>query len=434
MKILLTPLIILAISTQAQNYTSYHTGNTSDLDTTGQGGICLMGGASENDNAMVWFLERANQGDVLVLRASGTDGYNNYMYNTLGVTLNSVETIVFNDGTAANEAYIHQAIQEAEAIWFAGGDQWNYIDYWRGTAIDSLINEGLQNRGLVIGGTSAGMAIQGGLYFSAENGTVTSTTALNNPYDNAVTVDTASFLKNDILQNVITDTHYDNPDRRGRHVTFLARAWQDLGIEAAGIACEEYTAVCIDENGMAQVFGEYPTYDDFAYFIKPNCELSSTDVLPETCTSGSPLTWNRNGQAIKTYVLPGTNQGTNTFDLNTWESGTGGQWENWYIQNGVLSADSSVAPVCNVGIIPEEISERRFLVYPNPVTDYLTLKLEEKLTGDLIKITNVSGQLVHHQTVLQPIEMIDMRDFPPSIYFVKITGTNGVICKKVIKL
>ena len=37
-----------------------------------------MGGASENDAAMAWFLERAGGGDVLVLRASGSDGYNDY--------------------------------------------------------------------------------------------------------------------------------------------------------------------------------------------------------------------------------------------------------------------------------------------------------------------------------------------------------------------
>ena len=39
------------------------------------------------------------------------------------------------------------------------------------TAIDSLINAGIQNRNMAIGGTSAGMAILGGYYFSAQYGT-----------------------------------------------------------------------------------------------------------------------------------------------------------------------------------------------------------------------------------------------------------------------
>jgi len=90
-----------------------------------------MGGASEDDNAMTWFLQQANGGDILVLRTSGSDGYNNYMYSELSAGVNSVETIVFNNSSASNESYIHQKIQQAEAIWFAGGDQWNYISYWR---------------------------------------------------------------------------------------------------------------------------------------------------------------------------------------------------------------------------------------------------------------------------------------------------------------
>ena len=43
--------------------TSYFTGNTNDTITLPLGGICLMGGATEDDNAMKWFLEQAN-GDV----------------------------------------------------------------------------------------------------------------------------------------------------------------------------------------------------------------------------------------------------------------------------------------------------------------------------------------------------------------------------------
>ena len=143
-----------------------------------------MGGASEHDEAMKWFLNKANGGDILVLRTSGSDGYNDYMYSQLGVSINSVETIVYHNELASNDVYVQDRIKEAEGIWFAGGDQWTYIDFWRDTPVDSLINEGIQDRNMVIGGTSAGMAIQGQYYFSAENGTITSAEALANPFDN----------------------------------------------------------------------------------------------------------------------------------------------------------------------------------------------------------------------------------------------------------
>ena len=56
---------------QAQGYALYNTGATEDGDFQSSGGVCLMGGAGEDDNAMAWFLERADGGDVLVLRCSG---------------------------------------------------------------------------------------------------------------------------------------------------------------------------------------------------------------------------------------------------------------------------------------------------------------------------------------------------------------------------
>ena len=145
-----------------------------------------MGGAGEDDNGMKWFLERVNGGDVLVLRASGSDGYNDYLYSELGIDINSVETIVFNNPNAANLEEIHNRIMQAEGIWLAGGDQWDYVSFWRDTPVASLINDGIANRNIVIGGTSAGMAVLGEYYFSAINGTVTSTTALNIPYSTSV--------------------------------------------------------------------------------------------------------------------------------------------------------------------------------------------------------------------------------------------------------
>jgi len=331
-----------------QSYTSYFTGSNTDVNVTAYGGVCLMGGATDNDEAIKWFLQQANGGDILVLRASGSDGYNNYMYSSLGVSVNSVETIVFNSAVAANEPYIHQKIQTAEAIWFAGGDQWDYVSYWRNTPITMFINDAIQNRNIVIGGTSAGMAIQGGFYFSAQNGTVTSATALSNPYSNNITVDATPFLQNDYLQNVITDTHYDNPDRKGRHVAFLARILTDYGVRAKGIACDEYTAVCIDTAGIARVYGEYPTYDDNAYFIQTNCELAND--TPENCTSGNPLDWNLGGEAVKVYQVKGTLTGMNSFDLTNWQSGNGGVWQNWYVNNSTFMESAGASINCCAGV------------------------------------------------------------------------------------
>jgi len=333
--IILLALFAASLLGHAQGYTNWFVGSPANSSAQALGGVCLMGGATENDEAMRWFLQRANGGDVLVLRASGSDGYNSYFLSQLGIPVNSVETIRFDNATAANASYVRERIQRAEAIWIAGGDQWNYVNYWRGTPVDSLINVGVAQRNIVIGGTSAGMAILGGVYFSAQNGTVATGSALQNPYGPTMTVDNTPFLEIPFLSEVVTDSHYDSPDRRGRHVAFMARAFTDHGINAKGIACNEYTAVCVTPDGQARVFGEWPQYPEYAFFLQLNCEQPEG---PELCEPGSPLTWYRGGQAVKAYKVPGTMTGTHSFDLNTWLTGSGGAWEDWSVQQGVFAA------------------------------------------------------------------------------------------------
>ena len=60
----------------SQDYVEYKTGSTTDITTDHKSGVCLMGGRTEQDDAMRWFLNQTEGGDVVVLRASGSDGYN----------------------------------------------------------------------------------------------------------------------------------------------------------------------------------------------------------------------------------------------------------------------------------------------------------------------------------------------------------------------
>lgn len=333
-------LLLPFCSTLAQNYTSYIVGSATDINTSTQGGTLLMGGSTDVDNAIRWLLQRANGGDVVVIRATGADGYNDYMYSELGVTVNSVETLIIPSIAAANNAYVVNQIRNAEALFIAGGDQYNYVSKWRNTLVEDALNYLINEKHVTIGGTSAGMAIQGDAYFSAQNGTVYSDEALNDPYNTYMTIGYNDFLNNPYLKNTITDTHFDNPDRRGRLLAFLARLMTDYNFMPLGIASEETTAVCIDEQGVAHIFGGNAS-GDYAYFLRTNCPLPNT---PENCQTANNLTWNRNQKAVKVYKVQGTINGTNTFDLNNWETGTGGVWEHWYAQNGTFNALSGTPP------------------------------------------------------------------------------------------
>lgn len=407
---------------KAQSYSVYQLGSLQDSITNPDGGLCLMGGGTEHDEAMRWFLQAAQGGDILVLRASGADGYNNYMYNQLGVNLNSVTTIVCQNANCANEAFIHQKIQEAEGIWFAGGDQWDYISYWRNTPIDSLINEAIQNRNIVIGGTSAGMAIQGGSYFSAANGTITSGTALSNPYDVNITVDSTSFIQNDYMQDVITDTHFDNPDRRGRLAVFMARMFMmNWPNNAYAIACDEYTAVCIDQFGQARIFGDAPNYEDYAYFLAVRC----VGEFPESLQPLSPLTWSQDSTALVAHRFNGDQTGSQSFDLGLWRPIQGGESFYWTVEQGNLYEipDSNASIYC-LTATNEVTIEKPTLLYPNPSQDYIYL---EHSNAENIKyrIYDFSGKLLKQWESQEIIEKIDIQNLKNGLYLLELQSQNG---------
>lgn len=410
----------------AQGYTSYFTGNTTNITTNPEFGVCLMGGATEHDEAMKWLLQKANGGDVVVLRSSGSNGYNNYLYSQLGITVNSVETLVITSVAGATNPYVLDKVANAEMIWFAGGDQWNYVSFFKDNALEDLLNHHINVKNAPIGGTSAGMAILGGKYFNAQNGSVTSSQAMNNPYHPNVTLGYDDFLTVPFLEDVITDTHYDNPDRRGRQSTFIARFKNDFNFEVKGVAANEYVAICIDENGKARVFGEYPAYQEYAFFVQANCS-NPNDI--ETIQSGSPLTWNYGGQALKVYKVPGTMTGDHFFDLSNWQSGSnsGGTWEHWSVNNGVFASVAGTPVDCSLATNNFDISN--FQVVPNPMSKSFSVN---GISFAQISLFDMQGRLVlQKQNTNQ--EIIETNQLLSGIYTIQIKEGNKIQTKKLSK-
>ena len=260
--IILFALLLGSSSLHSQSFTSYFTGNEIDKAVDNQQfALTVMGGGTEVDYAMRLFLEDAKGGDILVLRTSGSDGYNDYMYTELGIDVNSVETIVCHNREASSDPYVLERILKAEAVWFAGGDQWKYLSFWRDTPLQQYINFALLDKGIAVGGTSAGMAIMGSYQFTAENGTVTSEQALADPYNDRMTIDNRPFLIMPLPVPIIFDSHFDDRDRRGRMVAFIARIKKDYE-DVFGFGLDEKTAARI-ENGVLLVMDDtfsHPTF------------------------------------------------------------------------------------------------------------------------------------------------------------------------------
>src|ERR1035441_1042087 len=72
-------------------YQYYLTGSAADVQTRTTPGFALVGGGKDGDSVFRWFLQRSGGGDVVVLRASGADGYNPYMMGL--AQIDSVESL-----------------------------------------------------------------------------------------------------------------------------------------------------------------------------------------------------------------------------------------------------------------------------------------------------------------------------------------------------
>src|SRR6478735_8349310 len=185
----------------AKQYSYFRVGRSNDVTTSTTPGSVLMGGGTDVDAAFQWMCQRSGNGDFLVIRATGTDAYNPYIQQ-LCPAENSVATLIIPNRTAASDPFVIAAIQNAEALWIAGGDQSNYINYWKGTPVQDALN-GLIAHGVPIGGTSAGMNVLTQFIYSAlPSQGVTSSQALADPFTRYITLD-RDFVNLPILQGII---------------------------------------------------------------------------------------------------------------------------------------------------------------------------------------------------------------------------------------
>jgi len=326
--------------------------------------LVLMGGGPDVDEAYRWMIQQAGickldpsgsgaciptgkGGRFVVIRTTGTDAYDPYLYYSdkhnstnipavdgfvggayLGLT--SAETLIITSRIAANDPFVNQVVKTANALWIAGGDQSTYINLWKGTALEQTI-AGLISRNIPVGGTSAGVNVLGQFVFSALNGTVTSTQALSNPYNQYMTFDPtpfsgSSFLSIPVLANTFVDPHLDSRDRMGRLVTFVARTiapGSNSGCpggilatpqSARGIGIDVETAleIAIDPTRgnhyvAHRVTNISTTSSSAVHFLRP---LSP----PSPCAPGTPLSM----QGVFVEKLADS---TTAFDITDWWNG-----------------------------------------------------------------------------------------------------------------
>ena len=208
------------------SYQIWRIGNLNDIQTDSVGGALIVGGGTDPEDGFAWLIANAKGGDYVTLRAFGDDAYNEWIMSIseqTGNPLNSVTTILFNDREASFAPEVIDLIKGAEAVFFAGGDQAYYIDYWVDSPVQTIIQNNLTR--LSVGGTSAGTAILGNwIYGCMDDCSVTSERAMANPYYSCMANSNfvPAFLKIPYMEQILTDTHFVTRNRMGRLCTFLA--------------------------------------------------------------------------------------------------------------------------------------------------------------------------------------------------------------------
>lgn len=88
-----------------------------------------------------------------------------------------------------------------------------------------------------------------------------------------------------------------------------------------------------------------------------------------------------------------------------------------------------------VGVQEYDVITLGFEVYPNPAIDYLTLDLNDFSINELDYVLyDLSGRVLANEALNQNKTIIEMMNFPPSTYFLKVSdGTSIMKTFKIIK-
>jgi cyanophycinase len=307
--------------TASAKWKYFRSGSVADSNAKPRPGFALMGGGAQQDPAFLFLCERANGGDFLILRANTEEDYAKKVNEEVKALcpLNSAATIVFSDREDSDDPKVIQIIEQAEAVFFAGGDQSNYVRFWQDTPVQEALNRHIA-AGKPIGGSSAGLAILGEYSFTSIIDTIHSPEALADPYANKLTL-SRDFLRIPLLGGTITDTHFAKRDRMGRLVVFLARILQDgWARQVRAIAVEENVAVLLEADGSAKVIGAGP-----AYFLEARHS-------PEVCRKKTQLRFS----GISVHRAPAGA----SFNVKSWRGEKGDDYQ-LSAENGELKAIGS---------------------------------------------------------------------------------------------
>ncbi|MDP1802627.1 MAG: SBBP repeat-containing protein [Bacteroidota bacterium] len=134
-----------------------------------------------------------------------------------------------------------------------------------------------------------------------------------------------------------------------------------------------------------------------------------------TASGATSYTWNTTATTTVIFVSPTV---TTSYTVN----GTGA--------NGCTNSTTITQNVSICSGSVDQTSNEPSLIYPNPISDQVTIKSENR--SDL-KIINVLGQIEHKTKLEKGINFLSLSNLNPGIYYFVIEQNNGIVTQRIIK-
>lgn len=184
-----------------------------------------------------------------------------------------------------------------------------------------------------------------------------------------------------------------------------------------------YEVTVIDSNGIAAT--------DTVLIVEPP-ELEITDTTSnascQTCSNGSAGITATGGTPPFAFLW---SNGATTQTADSLTAGT------YYVtvtdDNGCERIDTVIIDF-DSGINSFTIHPSQFTIFPNPVSEELTIQLNSSCTDCKLEITNTIGVKIISQEIISPITQLNIKSLPSGIYFIKLQTQSGETqVKKFVK-
>ena len=221
------------------------------------GYLLLIGGGGEKFTANSWEREpyqwavnsSANKRVAIISFYEQSRALPDFFEKELGAE--RAQNFLINSRMIADAPETYDTLRSYDVIFLKGGDQYNYYTHYRGTRTETAIME-VYEQGGVICGTSAGLAVMGGVDYVAAEGSADPMEALMDPFNEDITLEN-DFLP--LLPGILPDTHFAERGRFGRLISFMAH-WQWVHQESLlGIGVDDMTALAVEPSLRATAYG-----------------------------------------------------------------------------------------------------------------------------------------------------------------------------------